>query len=312
MTGYIARDDKGRSITLGRNGSDFSATILGALVEAADVTIWTDVNAIYSTDPRKVSSAVPYRQVSWQQACQLAQLGNPVLHARTLAPLTGTDTVLQVRSSYEPAQGGCCVAQPGITQPGAAQQGFITELNDVTLLTLHQDTAVTAQRLALELQQPVIALPQQGDNLCWLLPAACAEQALAWLECGVREAPAMTSPQAVRDYLRLRLGDRPHEVFAVVHLDAQNRVVDYVEMFRGTVSQTSVYPREVVRDALLRNSCALVLVHNHPSGAARPSRADEYLTQTLKQAAALVDVRVLDHFIVAGDSVNSMAELGMV
>lgn len=181
VTGYIARDDKGRSITLGRNGSDYSATLLGALVQAAEVTIWTDVKAIYSADPRKVACAIPYSQVSWQQACQLAQLGNPVLHARTLAPLTGTDTVLQVRSSYEPEQSGCCVAQPGSTQPGAAQQGFITELNDVTLLTLHQDTAVTAERLALELQQPVIELPQQGDNLCWLLPTVCAEQALAWL-----------------------------------------------------------------------------------------------------------------------------------
>ncbi|WP_215396644.1 bifunctional aspartate kinase/homoserine dehydrogenase II [Rheinheimera oceanensis] len=181
VTGYIARDDKGHSITLGRNGSDYSATLLGALVQAAEVTIWTDVKAIYSADPRKVASAVPYSQVSWQQACQLAQLGNPVLHARTLAPLTGTNTVLQVRSSYEPAQGGCCVVQPGLTEPGAAQQGFITELNDVTLLTLHQDTAITAARLALELQQPVIELSQQGDNLCWLLPAACAEQALAWL-----------------------------------------------------------------------------------------------------------------------------------
>ena len=80
----------------------------------------------------------------------------------------------------------------------------------------------------------------------------------------------------------------------------------------GVLIQTSVYPREVVRDALLRNSCSVVLVHNHPSGAARPSRADEALTQTIKAAAALVDVRVLDHFIVAGDSVSSMAELGLV
>ena len=128
----------------------------------------------------------------------------------------------------------------------------------------------------------------------------------------MRGCEALTSPQVVRDFLRVKLGTLEHEVFGVIHLDAQNRVIDYVEMFRGTVSQTSVYPREVVRDALLRNSCALVLVHNHPSGAARPSRADEVLTQTLKQAAALVDVRVLDHFIVAGDSVNSMAEQGLV
>ena len=89
-------------------------------------------------------------------------------------------------------------------------------------------------------------------------------------------------------------------------------MLDYVEMFRGTVSQTSVYPREVVRDALLRNSSALVLVHNHPSGVADPSKADEYLTQTLKHAAALIDVRVLDHFIVAGSAVQSMAEKGLV
>ena len=146
-------------------------------------------------------------------------------------------------------------------------------------------------------------------------PAEADEVLLAaqqLLAAQVRGSDLMDSPAVVKDFLRSRLGNLPHEVFAVVHLDAQNRVLDYVEMFRGTVSQTSVYPREVVRDALLRNSSALVLVHNHPSGAARPSRADEYLTQTLKQAAALVDVRVLDHFIVAGDSVNSMAELGMV
>ena len=146
-------------------------------------------------------------------------------------------------------------------------------------------------------------------------PAEADEVLLAaqqLLASQVRGSDVMSSPTAVKDFLRARLGNLPHEVFAVVHLDAQNRLVDYVEMFRGTVSQTSVYPREVVRDALLRNSCSLVLVHNHPSGVSTPSRADEYLTQTLKQAAALIDVRVLDHFIVAGDSVQSMAELGLV
>lgn len=175
VTGYIARDEKGRSITLGRNGSDYSATLVGALVNAAEVTIWTDVDAIYSADPRKVASAVPYQQVGWHQACQLAQLGNPVLHARTLAPLKGTDTALRVRSSYAPHLPGCSVVQQH-----KATQSFITELNDVTLLTLHNDIALTADKLALELQQPVIALPKQGDNLCWLLPTACAEQALAY------------------------------------------------------------------------------------------------------------------------------------
>ena len=123
---------------------------------------------------------------------------------------------------------------------------------------------------------------------------------------------ALTSPQVVRDFLRIKLGTLEHEVFAIIHLDAQNRVIDYVEMFRGTVSQTSVYPREVVKDALLKGSAAVLLVHNHPSGAAEPSRADELLTQNLKQALGLVDVRVLDHLIVAGAMVLSFAERGLI
>lgn len=128
----------------------------------------------------------------------------------------------------------------------------------------------------------------------------------------VRGADMLTSPAVVKDFLRARLGNLPHEVFAVVHLDAQHRVLDYVEMFRGTLSQISVYPREVIKDALARNSSALLLVHNHPSGLPEPSRADELLTQTLKSAAALVDVRVLDHLIVAGCSILSMAERGLM
>ena len=175
VTGYIARDEQGRSITLGRNGSDYSATLLAALLDAEDVTIWTDVKAIYSADPRKVTSAVPYRQVSQQQACVLASLGNPVLHARTLSPLAGTDISLKVCSSFEPAGQGCKVTER------AQAQGFITELADVTLLTLHPDAAASSASLALQLQQPVIALPRHGENLCWLLPAACAEVALNWL-----------------------------------------------------------------------------------------------------------------------------------
>jgi len=101
-------------------------------------------------------------------------------------------------------------------------------------------------------------------------------------------------------------------VFAVLMLDAQNRLIEYVELFRGTVSQASVYPREVVKESLARNAAALVLVHNHPSGVAEPSRADEHLTQTLKAALALVDVRVLDHLIVAGSDVLSFAERGLL
>ncbi len=128
----------------------------------------------------------------------------------------------------------------------------------------------------------------------------------------MRGYEVLSSPQVVRDYLRVKLGALEHEVFAVVYLDSQNRVIEYVEMFRGSVSQTSVYPREVVKEALARNSAALLLVHNHPSGSTQPSRADEMLTQTLKSALALVDVRVLDHLIVAGAEVQSMAERGLM
>lgn len=128
----------------------------------------------------------------------------------------------------------------------------------------------------------------------------------------VRHADILSSPQVVRDFLRVRLSGLEHEMFAVVHLDSQNRVIEYVEMFRGTVGQTSVYPREVVKETLARNSAAVVLVHNHPSGTAQPSRADEALTQTLKAALALVDVRVLDHLIVAGPDILSFAEKGLL
>lgn len=122
----------------------------------------------------------------------------------------------------------------------------------------------------------------------------------------------LDAPQRVKDFLVTRFGRLQHEVFGLVLLDAQNCVIDVVEMFRGTLSQTAVYPREVPKEALHRNAAALILFHNHPSGAAEPSRADEFLTQTLKSALALVDVRVLDHMIVAGSRVTSFAERGLL
>lgn len=128
----------------------------------------------------------------------------------------------------------------------------------------------------------------------------------------MRDLPLFDSPAAVRNYLRMRLGLLGYEVFGVLLLDSQNRLIDWVEMFRGTLSQTSVYPRELVKLAMERNAASVVLVHNHPSGAAQPSRADEALTQTLKSALALVDTRVLDHFIVTSENVASMAEMGLV
>ncbi len=120
------------------------------------------------------------------------------------------------------------------------------------------------------------------------------------------------SPKAVREYLQLQLGARPHAVFAVLFLDSQNRLLAMEELFRGTLSQTSVYPREVVLRALHHHAAAVVLAHNHPSGTAQPSKADEALTHSLKAALSLVDVRVLDHFIVTRDQTASMAEMGLV
>jgi DNA repair protein RadC len=126
------------------------------------------------------------------------------------------------------------------------------------------------------------------------------------------QAPVFDSPQSVRQYLQLQLGARPHEVFAVLYLNSQNRWLGWEELFRGTLTQTSVYPREVVLRALHHQAAAVVLAHNHPSGVAEPSRADEVLTQTLKSALAMVDVRVLDHFIVTRERAASMAEMGLV
>lgn len=126
------------------------------------------------------------------------------------------------------------------------------------------------------------------------------------------ERPVFDSPARVKQHLRLTLGHLPHEVFAVLFLDAQNRLMRLEEMFRGTLTQTSVYPREVVRRALELHAAAVVLAHNHPSGLAEPSRADEYLTATLKSALALVDVRVLDHLVVGRTEVVSFAERGLL
>ena len=128
----------------------------------------------------------------------------------------------------------------------------------------------------------------------------------------LRSRSALTSPQAVRDYLRLTLGGREHEVFVVIFLDAQHRVLATEELFRGTLTQTSVYPREIVKAALKANAAAVIFAHNHPSGVAEPSQADELLTRQLKESLAMVDVKVLDHFIVAGRATLSFAERGLL
>jgi DNA repair protein RadC len=128
----------------------------------------------------------------------------------------------------------------------------------------------------------------------------------------VAQQPVFDAPQAVKDYVALHLGGRGEERFAVLFLDAQHRLITLETLFTGTLAQTSVYPREVVKRALALNAGAVILAHNHPSGLAEPSRADEYLTQTLKTALALVDVRVLDHLVVGQGQVVSLAERGLV
>ena len=149
--------------------------------------------------------------------------------------------------------------------------------------------------------------PAKGAEL-----AAVVELARRSLAEEARVCDALASPQAVRDYLRLSLAARPHEVFVGLYLDSQNRLLAADELFRGTLAQTSVYPREVVKSALARNAAAMIFAHNHPSGVAEPSRADELLTQALKQALALVDIRTLDHFVVAGGRLTSFAERGLL
>jgi len=163
------------------------------------------------------------------------------------------------------------------------------------------------------------ATPQELTAVNGIGPAKAA-QLVATLELArrglheeLRQRATLNAPGAVRDWLRLRLGSLPHEVFIALWLDAQNRLIADTELFRGTLTQTSVYPREVVKQALAQNAAAVIFAHNHPSGIAEPSQADELLTHTLKQSLALVDVRLVDHFIVAGNaSPLSFAERGLL
>lgn len=141
---------------------------------------------------------------------------------------------------------------------------------------------------------------------------AVLEMARRALQEEMQSGDALNSPRAVREFLQLLLRARQQEVFIAIFLDAQHRVVASEELFQGTLTQTSVYPREVVKRALHHNAAAVIFAHNHPSGVAEPSQSDQFLTDALKQALQLVDVRVLDHFIVAGAGCLSFAEKGMV
>ncbi|MBT9567649.1 MAG: DNA repair protein RadC [Thiobacillus sp.] len=158
-------------------------------------------------------------------------------------------------------------------------------------------------------RQAACSAPGVGEAKYALLQAVM-EMARRALAEDMQSGDALTTPTAVRDYLRLILRSKEYEVFCCVYLDAQNRVIAVEELFRGTLTQTSVYPREIIKRALAHNAAALILAHNHPSGVAEPSQADHALTRRLAEALALVDIRVLDHFIVAGASSLSFMEAG--
>jgi DNA repair protein RadC len=143
-------------------------------------------------------------------------------------------------------------------------------------------------------------------------PAEILEAARAVMNRRVRRGSHMDSPATVRDFLTVRLGHLEHEVFAVLLLDARNRLIEFVELFRGTIDGASVYPREVVKLALAKNAAAVLIAHDHPSGVSEPSHADELITRRLRDALALVDIRLLDHIIIAGGESLSLAERGLL
>lgn len=199
-------------------------------------------------------------------------------------------------------------------------------LNDAELLALFLRTGI-AGRNAVELGQDLLvrfgslnrlfaashaevcACPGMGSAKYAQLQAIM-EMARRALAETCRSQDTLSSPTAVRDWLRLSLGSRDHEVFSVLFLDNQNRLIASEELFRGTLTEARVYPREVVKRALAHNAAAVILAHNHPSGVAEPSAADRQLTRQLTEALSLIDIRILDHFIVTSHSIASFAEAG--
>lgn len=195
------------------------------------------------------------------------------------------------------------------------------ELVAVLLRTgLRGKTAVDLARELLTKYKGVAAMLEASDleTVTGLGPAKRAQFAAAIelsrraLHEQLEQRNALTSPGAVRDYLRLALGRREEEVFVCIWLNAQHKVIKIDEAFKGTLTQTSVYPREIVKTAIARNAAAVIFAHNHPSGVAQPSQSDELLTRNLKEALELIEVKVLDHFIVAGNQAISFAERGLL
>lgn len=166
-------------------------------------------------------------------------------------------------------------------------------------------------QLSLSLDSSLLVRDDQGRYLI-----ATADQILEAarqvIDQKIRRGASFTSPSEVKDYLKAKLSGYEREVFAVMLMDSKHCLIEYVELFQGTIDQAAVYPREVVKLAMQHNAAAMIISHNHPSGNPDPSRADEMLTKRLQDALALVDVRVLDHIIVAGNDTASFAERGLI
>lgn len=182
-------------------------------------------------------------------------------------------------------------------------KGMAKKLSQVPLSVLFGMRA-NRQEMVCENEAPYVPAP---------IISAAKELFVRALEEDIHNHPvSFSAPKAVKDYLRLVLGGRQQEVFMVLFLDAQHRLIASEELFHGTLTQTSVYPREVVKRALIHNAAAVMLSHNHPSGLAEPSSADRMLTDALKQALGLVDVRVLDHIVIGEQEALSFAERGLI
>jgi len=207
--------------------------------------------------------------------------------------------------------------------------GGAQSLSDAELLALLLGSAglrgldaVSTARNLLQRHQSLRALLSATADVCLSAPGvgvagycrlqAALELARRHYAEALRSGPPLQSPAATREFLVARLRDTPHELFCCLHLDNRHRLIAFEELFRGTIDGASVHPREVVKQALARNAAAVILVHNHPSGVAEPSHADELITRRLREALQLVDIRVLDHLIVADNGCLSFAERGLI
>jgi len=204
----------------------------------------------------------------------------------------------------------CGNALTALPQPKNTGLMYYAQLSDADLLRKLIGLRESRRLYHGSLQPLFSSSPEAGSphEKC----AVARELVKRWLKEELKRECVLTSPSAVRDYLRIKFANQEHESFVVLYLDVQNRLIAREELFRGTVAETAVYPREIVKGALRHNAAAVIFAHNHPSGVAEPSHADEALTATLKRSLALISVKVLDHFVVAGAEILSFAERGLL